>query len=98
MSSSRKGADINRDPRVAIHGPTFHPEEGREGEWPGEAKLAGRAIPAGAVEPAEGETHDGDAFTLDIGEVVVTHLNDAATMLVVESWTPQRGLRVVERA
>ena len=36
-------------------------------------------------------------FRADISEVVVTHLNPAATLLVVESWTPQRGLRVTER-
>ena len=30
-------------------------------------------------------------------EVVVTRLNAEATKLVVESWTPQRGLRSVER-
>ena len=37
------------DPRFAIHGPTFHPEEGHEGDWPGEAKIAGRAVPAGPL-------------------------------------------------
>ena len=44
MTDARKGADLKRDPRFAIHGPTFHPEEGKESEWPGEAKIAGRAI------------------------------------------------------
>src|SRR5205085_4048123 len=47
MTGARKGADLRRDPRFALHGPTFHPETGKEGEWPGEAKIAGRAIPAG---------------------------------------------------
>ena len=45
MTGARKGADLERDPRFALHGPTFHPEEGKESEWPGEAKIAGRAIP-----------------------------------------------------
>ena len=49
MTGARKGADLERDPRFALHGPTFHPEEGKEGDWPGEAKIAGRAIPAGGV-------------------------------------------------
>jgi len=31
------------------------------------------------------------------GELKFTRLNPAATLLVIESWTPQRGLRVVER-
>jgi len=36
-------------------------------------------------------------FLADISEVVTTRLNPEATLLVIESWTPQRGLRVVER-
>ena len=92
MSGARKGADLERDPRFALHGPTFHPEEGKEGEWPGEAKVTGRAVPAGA-----GEGSEGDAFVADITEVVITHLDPEATKLVVESWTPERGLRIVER-
>jgi hypothetical protein len=37
-------------------------------------------------------------FVADITEVVVTGLNAEATKLVVESWTPERGLRKVERS
>ena len=98
MTAARKGADLKRDPRFALHGPTFHPVEGKEGEWPGEGKIAGRAIAAGPV-VAEGdaEAPDGEMFVADITEVVITHLNDEANKLVVESWTPERGLRVVER-
>src|SRR6478609_7067060 len=69
MANARKGADLRRDPRFALHGPTFHPVEG----------------------------HDGETFDTDITEVVVTHLNPEGTLLVIESWTPQRGLRRVER-
>jgi len=99
MTGARKGADLKRDPRFALHGPTFHPEEGREGDWPGEAKIAGRAIPAGPVATGEAvdEQPDGQMFAADITEVVITGLNPEATQLVVESWTPQRGLRRVER-
>jgi hypothetical protein len=28
MPGARKGADLRRDPRFALHGPTFHPAEG----------------------------------------------------------------------
>jgi hypothetical protein len=97
MSGARKGADLRRDPRFALHGPTFHPVEGREGEWPGEAKIAGRAIPAGPVASGESVAPEGEMFTADITEVVITHLNEAATKLVVDSWTPEGGLRTVER-
>ena len=94
MAGARKGADLERDPRFALHGPTFHPVEGQEAEWPGEAKIAGRAVPAGPVSGGP----EGELFVADITEVVVTGLNPEATKLVVESWTPERGLRRVERA
>ena len=38
------------------------------------------------------EGPDGDRFHADIAEVVHTHPNDQATMLVVEWWTPAHGL------
>ena len=82
----------------ALHGPTFHPEEGKESDWPGEAKIAGRAILTGAIATDDAsEQPDGEMFSADITEVVVTALDDAATKLVIESWTPTRGLRRVER-
>ena len=98
MPGARKGADLKRDPRFALHGPTFHPEEGKEGEWPGEAKIAGRARPGGPVPTNEaGEGPEGELFVADITEVVVTGLNDEANKLVIHSWTPEHGLRTVER-
>ncbi len=98
MTGARKGADLKRDPRFALHGPAFHPEPGNEAGWPGEAKITGRAILAGAVanEQTSGQP-DGELFTADIAQVVITGLNAEATKLVVESWTPERGLRRVER-
>jgi hypothetical protein len=93
MAGARKGADLKRDPRFALHGPTVHPQEGREAEWPGEAKIAGRAVLAGPIE----EGPAGDLFVADVSEVVLTRLNPEATLLVIESWTPQRGFRVAER-
>lgn len=105
MPGARKGADLHRDARFAIHGPTVHPVEGQEAEWPGEAKIAGRARPAGAVpagepgEPGEpGAEPAGEMFVADVTEVVLTALNPEATMLVVEWWTPERGLTRIERA
>ena len=86
MNPARKAADLIRDPRFAIHSPTVHPEEGKESEWPGEAKIAGRATSA-----------DGETFVADITEVVVTALDDTASKLVIEWWTPRQGLRRVER-
>ena len=93
MPGARKGADLVRDPGFALHSATVDPVEGREAEWPGEAKIAGRALPAGAITDGP----DGDLFRADITEVVHTHLDDKASLLVVEWWTPGGGLRRVER-
>jgi hypothetical protein len=98
MTGARKGADLHRDPRFALHGPAFHPEEGHERDWPGEAKIAGLAVPAGAVATAGADAEpDGELFVADISEVVMTGLNADATKLVVEWWTPQQGRRRIER-
>lgn len=99
MPGARKGADLKRDPRFSLHGPTLHPEEGKENEWPGEAKISGRAIPAGTVntDGSSSGQPDGEMFVADITQVVITGLNDDATRLVIESWTPERGLVRIER-
>lgn len=93
MPHARKGADLRRDPRFALHSATVDPVEGAEAQWPGEAKIAGRATPAGPVP----EGSEGDRFRADITEVVHTRLNPEATRLVIEWWTPTHGLRRVER-
>jgi hypothetical protein len=93
MPEARKGADLRRDPRFALHSATIDPIEGAEAQWPGEAKISGQAI---AAEPVT-EGPDGDRFRADIAEVVHTHLNEKATVLVVEWWTPAHGLRRTER-
>ncbi len=93
MANARKGADLRRDPRFALHGATIDPVEGAEAQWPGEVKISGRATLTGPITAGP----DGDRFQADIAEVVHTHLNEAATLLVVEWWTPTLGLRTVER-
>jgi len=93
MPNARKGADLRRDPRFALHSATVDPVEGAEAQWPGEAKISGRAIAAGAITDGQ----EGESFHADIAEVVHTHLNEAATLLVVEWWTQARGLQRIER-
>jgi hypothetical protein len=90
MPRARKGADLKRDPRFALHSATVDPVDGAEAQWPGEAKISGRAVLTSSGEA--------DFFRADIAEVVHTHLDETATMLVVEWWTPQHGLRRAERA
>ena len=90
MPNARKGADLRRDPRFALHSATVDPVEGSEAQWPGEAKISGRAIAARPITEEPG----GDRFLADIADVAHTHLNEQATMLVVEWWTPGHGLRI----
>ena len=94
MPHARKGADLRRDPRLALHSATVDPVDGQESQWPGEAKISGLAVLAGPIT----EGSEGDRFRVDVTEVVHTHLDDKATMLVVEWWTPTQGLSRVERA
>src|SRR5690349_5165952 len=89
MLNARKGADLRRDPRFALHSATVDPIKGAEAQWPGEAKISGRAIAA--------EGTESDRFRADISDVVHTHLNAEATRLVVEWWTPAQGMQRIER-
>jgi hypothetical protein len=93
MAGARKGADLRRDPRFALHSATVDPIEGSEARWPGEAKISGRAVATGP----NTEGPDSDRFHADITDVVHTHLNQEATMLVIEWWTPTNGLQRIER-
>jgi hypothetical protein len=93
MPGARKGADLHRDPRFALHSPSVDPPEGDPAGWEGDAKISGRAVPAGAV----GGDASGELFRADIDEVVRTGLNASASALVIEIWTPGTGLRRIER-
>lgn len=92
MPGARKGADLRRDPRFALHSASVAPPEGHEAEWAGDAKVAGTAVPAGSLEGMAGEL-----FRADVREVVLTQLTPTASALRIEWWTPERGLRSVER-
>lgn len=86
MLGAVKAMDLMRNPRVAIHGPTHDPT--KTGRWRGEAKLAGRALPI--------SQDGGHFFRIDIEEVVITRLGGKG--LLIESWTPGRGYRSMDRA
>ena len=90
MAGAVKALDLRRDPRVAIHGPTVDPPASSPAGWKGEAKIAGIAT---EVESGSGAHR----FVIDIQEAVITHLNEAGTRLVVESWNAARGYRTLER-
>jgi len=93
MPGARKGADLVRDPRFALHSPSVDPPEGDPSGWTGEAKVAGRAVLVGDL---EGETA-GQLFRADLHEVVITRLTEAGDRLLIEVWRPGAGIRRVER-
>ena len=90
MAGALKALDLQRDPRVAVHGPTEDPPADRPAGWRGEAKVSGRVVEV----DSGGDSH---LFLIDISEAVITRLNEAGDSLVVESWNPQRGYRKLER-
>ena len=90
MPDAVKARDLRRDARVAIHGPTNDPPPQQPAGWTGEAKVAGRAVEVDSGD----ESH---RFEIDVLEAVITRLNEAGSRLVIESWTPARGLRTFER-
>lgn len=99
MWQARKARDLQRDPRLALHSGSDDPPG-----WTGDAKLAGlaveitdreqvRTINGQADEP--GPTH---LFRIDLREVSTVALGDERTGLVIEVWTPERGVRTIKRS
>ncbi|MBK5305205.1 MAG: pyridoxamine 5'-phosphate oxidase family protein [Frankiaceae bacterium] len=91
MPGAVKAKDLLRDPRLAIHSATVDPPDGNPAAWDGEAKVAGTAV----VRPSLDDSH---AFAVDVTEVVLTHLDDAGTQLVITSWHPDRGVREIRHS
>jgi Pyridoxamine 5'-phosphate oxidase len=89
MLGTRRAADLRRDPRMALHTHTVDPVEQDQESWPGDAKLSGTAV---AVPSSDREPQDADWFRVDLREVAYTGLGSPADHLIVESWTPVRGL------
>lgn len=88
MAGSRKLADVRRDPRIALHSPTFDPPADAT-QWRGDAKLAGRLV---EVQRPAGDPHAGSgSFTVDIEEVALTYVGDPTDHLVIETWHAGRG-------
>jgi len=56
----------------------------------------GHFVPAGPIGGGDGPAQ-GELFRADLREVVLTRLNPTASALRIEWWTPEGGLRSVER-
>lgn len=93
MPDAWKGRDLRRDPRCAIQVLAADPPEGDQASWAGDVTVNGRAEITGPV--AGGQP--GDGFRLDIASITHVALNGSATALRVRTWTPEHGLREVER-
>jgi Pyridoxamine 5'-phosphate oxidase len=98
MWRARKALDLLRDPRCALHSGSADPPE-----WIGDAKVAGTAH---AVEDAElverlngaaAQGRPSHLFRLDVAEASTVAVDEAAGLLIVEVWTPERGVRRIER-
>jgi hypothetical protein len=97
MWQARKARDLQRDRRFALHSGSDEPTS-----WSGDAKLSGvveeitdpeRVREVNSSAPP-GPSH---LFRLDITEASIVGLNDAKDKLVIEVWTPERGVRRMER-
>ncbi len=104
MVGARKLADLDRDPRLALHcAPEDPPQDANL--WGGDAKLSGRAEEANDPQRLKSmggdgnggadsdSSPDGRLFRVDIREVVLTRIGDPPDHLAIEIWTPQGGLR-----
>ena len=98
MWQARKAQDLQRDPRFALHSGSDDPSG-----WSGDAKLAG--VVEEITDPERVREINGEAaaggpshlFRLDLREVSTVGLNDARTGLVIEVWTPDAGVRTMQR-
>jgi hypothetical protein len=101
MPGSRKGADLDRDPRFALHSGSDDPPG-----WQGDAKLSGRADEV--TEPrrkeelframgAEEVAVESGLYRADLYELTVTRLNEAGDELAIEFWSEAGGLRSLTR-
>jgi hypothetical protein len=99
MWQARKARDLQRDPRFALHSGSDDPPE-----WSGDAKLAGvveEITDEALVRERNGEAASNGPshlFRLDLREVSAVGLKAERTKLVIRIWTPEGGVRTMERA
>jgi hypothetical protein len=101
MPGSRKGADLARDPRFALHSGSDDPPD-----WRGDAKLSGvveaivdheRKLEIFKAMGAEEVDDASSLYRADIRELAVTRLTEAGDELAVSWWTEAGGLRSITR-
>lgn len=106
MPSSRKGKDLRRDPRLALHSGSPDPDDEDPSAWVGDAKVAGHAELVDDPAPKERFTGEQaqmppgafDLFRVDLTEVTVIRVGTPPDHLVIETWREGRGVSRVERS
>jgi hypothetical protein len=98
MWQALKAKDLQRDPRFALHAGSDDPPD-----WTGDAKLAGVAeeiTDRDRVNEINSDAPPGPShlFRLDLHEVSTVELDDERKALVIEVWTPERGVRRIKRS
>jgi len=112
MPDSRKGADLRRDPRMALHGIPWESRKVKEGATDpgdGDVKVTGRAVELADSEAGqrilaeyfadlgiENPPDAGDLFTIDLDTVVVISVVD--DLLVIDRWSASEGRKTVRRS
>jgi hypothetical protein len=101
MPGSRKGADLARDPRFALHSGSIDPPD-----WQGDAKLSGLAeeiVDPGRKQEifqamgADAVAVDSLLYRADVREVSVTRLTEAGDELTIDFWNEAAGVRSITR-
>lgn len=103
MEGSRKAADLERDPRLALHAASVD-KDVRDGD----AKVAGRAVAAtddefdryaAAAAVRSGGVPPGrfPLFRVDLTEASHLRPDPGANHLIIQWWRPGAGVRRVER-
>jgi hypothetical protein len=98
MWQARKAHDLQRDPRFALHSGSDEPSK-----WQGDAKLAGVAeeiTDSKRVKEVNGDSAPSGPshlFRLDLREVSTVGLNEKRNAIVIRVWTPDGGVRTIER-
>ena len=98
MWQARKAHDLQADPRFALHSGSDEPAQ-----WSGDAKLAG--VAEEITDPERVKEINGDKappgpshlFRLDLREVSTVGLDATRKAIVIEVWTPERGVRTIQR-
>lgn len=98
MLGSRRAADLQRDPRLAIHSGSDEPDD-----WGGDVKVSGVGVfvtDAATKQGIVGEQSppgDFDLVEVDLTEVTFVHLSPEKDALLVDTWRPGQPVKTFRR-